>query len=93
VVEFRKVCITHLFVGILSREPSLRLWRLERFKVERDSILCGLLNGDIDTFVVLNFGIKSCVSFAPCNLLFIACSFLSLFSVLDLGLLVIYYSS
>jgi hypothetical protein len=35
---------------------------LERFRVERYPILCGLLTRDIDIFVALNFGCKSCVS-------------------------------
>jgi hypothetical protein len=35
---------------------------MERFMIERDPILYGLLTGDIDIFVVLNFGCKSCVS-------------------------------
>jgi hypothetical protein len=61
--------------------------------VEREPILCGLLNGDVDTFVVLNFRNKSCVFCALCDLLFISCSCLLLSSVHDLGLLVIYYSS
>jgi hypothetical protein len=39
--------------------------------VEREPILCGLLNGDVDTFVVLNFRNKSCVFCALCDLLFI----------------------
>jgi hypothetical protein len=33
----------------------------ERFRVERNPILCGHLNGDVGIFVVLNFGNKSCV--------------------------------
>jgi hypothetical protein len=54
---------------------------------------CGLLDGYVGTFVVLNFKRKSCVSCAPCDLLFVACSCLPLSSVLELGLLMIYYSS
>jgi hypothetical protein len=65
----------------------------DSFRVERDSILYELLNRNVDTFVVLNFGNTSCVSCALCYLLSITCSRLSLSSVLDLGLLVIYYSS
>jgi hypothetical protein len=37
---------------------------LERFRVERNPVLCGHLNGDIGIFVVLNFGNKSYVLFA-----------------------------
>jgi hypothetical protein len=33
----------------------------ERFRVERNPVLCGHLNRDIDIFVVLNFRNKSCV--------------------------------
>jgi hypothetical protein len=33
----------------------------ERFRVERNLILCGHLNGDVGIFVVLNFRNKSCV--------------------------------
>jgi hypothetical protein len=35
--------------------------RSERFRVERNRILYGHLNGDVVIFVVLNFGNKSCV--------------------------------
>ena len=42
-----------------------------RFRVERDPVLCGYLNGDVVSFVGLNFGIKSCVSFVQFLLLFI----------------------
>jgi hypothetical protein len=41
----------------------------ERFRVERNRVLCGHLNGDIDIFVVLNFGNKSCVLCAQITLL------------------------
>jgi hypothetical protein len=34
---------------------------LERFRVERNLVLCGHLNGDVGFFVVLNFEKKSCV--------------------------------
>jgi hypothetical protein len=34
---------------------------LERFRVERNLVLCRLLNEDIGIFVVLNFGNKFCV--------------------------------
>jgi hypothetical protein len=34
---------------------------LERFRVERNPILCGHLNRDVGIFVVLNFRNKSCV--------------------------------
>jgi hypothetical protein len=61
--------------------------------VERDSVICGLLNGDVCTFVVLNFINKSYVYCALCDLLSIACSCLPLSSVLELDLLVIYYFS
>jgi hypothetical protein len=33
----------------------------ERFRVERNPVLYGHLNGDVGIFVVLNFGNKSCV--------------------------------
>jgi hypothetical protein len=33
----------------------------KRFRVERNLILCGHLNGDVGIFVVLNFGNKFCV--------------------------------
>jgi hypothetical protein len=35
--------------------------RSERFRVERNLVLYGHLNGDVCVFVVLNFGNKSCV--------------------------------
>jgi hypothetical protein len=34
---------------------------MERFRVERNQILCGHLNGDVGIFVVLIFGNKFCV--------------------------------
>jgi hypothetical protein len=43
------------------------VWWGER--IERDPILCGFLNGDISTFVALNFRIKYCVSSCSCCLL------------------------
>jgi hypothetical protein len=43
---------------ILSGEPTWPWWWLRRFRVERDSVLCGLLNGDIGTFMVLSIGNK-----------------------------------
>jgi hypothetical protein len=33
----------------------------ERFRVERNPVLCGHLNGDVGIFVVLNFRNNSCV--------------------------------
>jgi hypothetical protein len=33
----------------------------ERFRVERNLVLCGHLNGDVVIFVMINFGNKSCV--------------------------------
>jgi hypothetical protein len=42
----------------------------ERFRVERNMILCGHLNGDVCIFVVLNFRNKSCVLCAQIALLF-----------------------
>jgi hypothetical protein len=33
----------------------------ERFRVERNPVLCGHLHGDVGIFVVLNFGNKFCV--------------------------------
>jgi hypothetical protein len=65
----------------------------DSFRVKKDSILYELLNRDVDTFVVLNFGNTSSVSCALCYLLSITCFCLPLSIVLDLGLLVIYYSS
>jgi hypothetical protein len=41
----------------------------ERFRVERNPILCGHLNGDIGIFVVLDFGNKSYVLCAHIALL------------------------
>jgi hypothetical protein len=42
---------------------------LERFRVERNPVLCGHLNGDVCIFVVLNFGNKSHVLCAQIALL------------------------
>jgi hypothetical protein len=55
---------------ILSEETSLTLvvtWR--GFRVWSNPTLCGLLKGDVNTFVVLNFENKSCVSCALVALL------------------------
>jgi hypothetical protein len=41
----------------------------ERFRVDRNPVLCGHLNGDVDIFVVLNFGNKFCVLCAQIALL------------------------
>jgi hypothetical protein len=41
----------------------------ERFRVERNSVLCGHLNGNIGIFVVMNFRNKSCVLCAHITLL------------------------
>jgi hypothetical protein len=41
----------------------------ERFRVERNPVLCGHLNGDIGIFVVLNFRNKSYVLCAQITLL------------------------
>jgi hypothetical protein len=42
---------------------------LERFRVERNPVLCGYLNGDVGIFVVLNFENKSYVLCAHITLL------------------------
>jgi hypothetical protein len=53
---------------------------LERFRVERDSALCELLNGDVSHLCgELNFENKSFVTCA-CLLRFIYCSCSSMFS-------------
>jgi hypothetical protein len=41
----------------------------ERFRVERNPVLCGHLNGDVGIIMVLNFGNKSCVLCAHITLL------------------------
>jgi hypothetical protein len=41
----------------------------ERFRVERNPVLCGYFNGNIGIFVVLNFGNKLCVLCAHISLL------------------------
>jgi hypothetical protein len=41
----------------------------ERFRVERNPVACGHLNGDVDIFVVLNFRNKSCILCAHIALL------------------------
>jgi hypothetical protein len=35
--------------------------RSKRFRVERNPVLCGHLNGDVGIFVVLSFRNKSCI--------------------------------
>jgi hypothetical protein len=61
--------------------------------VETDPVLCGLVNGYVGIFVVLNFRNKCCVSYALCYLLYVAYLCMPLSRVLDLGFLVIYYSN
>jgi hypothetical protein len=39
------------------------------FRVESNPVICGLLDRDVDTFVVLNFGNKSCALSAFIDLL------------------------
>jgi hypothetical protein len=41
----------------------------ERFRVERNPVLCGHLNGDVGIFMVLNFENKLCVLCAHITLL------------------------
>jgi hypothetical protein len=41
----------------------------KRFRVERNPVLCGHLNGEVGIFVVLNFRNKSCVLCAHIGLL------------------------
>jgi hypothetical protein len=43
--------------------------RSEGFRVERNPVICGHLNGDVDIFIVLNFRNKSCVLRAQIALL------------------------
>jgi hypothetical protein len=65
---------------------------LERFRVERYPILCGLLTRDIDIFVALNFGCKSCVCVLDLLYISIVIVVLIVLSVLALEYLVIIYS-
>jgi hypothetical protein len=47
-------------MGVDSEEPNLKKLVVQGgFRVERNLTLCGLLNGDVGTFVVLNFENKS----------------------------------
>ena len=57
-----------------------------RFRVERNPILCGSLNGDVGHFVGLNFGIKSCLSIVQISV-FTHCIVIARF----ISLLVTYY--
>jgi hypothetical protein len=59
VVESLEIHIV-LFVRIDSEEPNstfMVVWG--GFRVESNPALCGLINGDVGTFVVLNIGNKS----------------------------------
>jgi hypothetical protein len=57
-------------VGIDGEEPGWPWWQLGRIRVERDTTLCGLLNGEVGNICDwLNFENKSCVSL--CLLLFL----------------------
>ena len=62
VVKSRKVCITLLVRGFDSWTGFDLGGCSGEKRVETDPVLCGLLNGDVESFVDSNFGIKSCVS-------------------------------
>jgi hypothetical protein len=68
VFESREVCITLLFVGINSEESNSILVIVQRgLRVESNPTLCGPLNGDVGSFVALNFKNKS-LSLVSCLL-------------------------
>jgi hypothetical protein len=91
VVELWEVCIALLWVWGLLVENRIDVGgRSERYRVERNPVLCGHLNGDVDIFVVLKspYFQSSCscsylarVSHGYLRLLFIylllACAYLS----------------
>jgi hypothetical protein len=70
VVESQEVCIALLFVGNESEEPNSTLVAVQGgFRVESNPALRGLHNGDVGTFVMLNFGNKSMSHVFLCDLL------------------------
>jgi hypothetical protein len=77
VVKLRKVCVALLCVGIDSDDRIDLDGHSERFRVERNSVLCGHLYGDVGIFVVVNFGNKFCVLCAHICLLSMFMFFLS----------------
>jgi hypothetical protein len=63
VVELQKICIALIFVGTDSEEPNSTFDVVQGgFRVDSNPTLCGLLNGDVDTFVVLNFKNNLCLT-------------------------------
>jgi hypothetical protein len=61
VVELWEVCIAPSVWGLIVKNEINLGGHSKRFRVERNPVLCGHLNGDVGIFVVLNFGNKSCV--------------------------------
>jgi hypothetical protein len=61
VVELQKVCIAFSMWGLIVKNRIDLGGHSKRFRIERNSILYGHLNGDIGIFMVLYFGNKSCV--------------------------------
>ena len=61
-VETRVVCIALPSWRLFSGFQSGLCGGLVRFRVEMNPVLGGLLNGDVGSYVELNFGGKSCVS-------------------------------
>jgi hypothetical protein len=61
VVESREFILPFSLWGLIVKNRIDFSGHLERFRVERNPVLCGHLNKDIGIFVVLNFTNKSCV--------------------------------
>jgi hypothetical protein len=58
-------------VGILSGEPCLTSVVIGEVRVERDLVLCQLLNREVGILVVLNFGVNLVSLCALLALLFV----------------------
>jgi hypothetical protein len=68
-LSFEKFVLPYSVWGLLVENQIDLGGRSERFRVERNPILCGHLNEDVAIFVMLNFENKSCVLCAQIALL------------------------
>jgi hypothetical protein len=82
-----EVCITHRCVSKQLKVGLGDLLREER--VERDPILCELLNEDVGFFVNSNLGIKSCFSHVLSYLLVLLLSSCVRSTLLSISLVVL----
>jgi hypothetical protein len=68
-LSFEKFVLPSSMCGLIVKNRINLVGHSERFRVERNPVLCGHLNGDVGIFVVLNFENKSYVLYAHIALL------------------------